>query len=88
MTTTEEVIKLAREAGLLTGTVDSGKTSFPFVCPCVGTNCFPEITRLIDLVRAEENEACAKINDEPHFKIVVRNELKRRADAMRARRKS
>ena len=57
MTTTEEVIRLAREAGFQTGTLDAGIESHPFAQPCVGRNCIVEITRLIELVKAEENEA-------------------------------
>ena len=47
MTTTEEVIRLARESGfvLSDNATDEAITRFK---------------RLVDLVRAEENEACAK----------------------------
>ena len=57
MTTTEEVIRLARGAGFQTGMMTHVANPWPIVQPCVGTNCFVELTRLIELVKAEENEA-------------------------------
>ena len=55
MTTTEEVIRLAREAGFV---LRNG-----YVYPPRGA-LDQMLKRLIDLVRAEENEACAKVCSE------------------------
>lgn len=38
-------------------------------------------------VAAKENEACAVINDRPHWKTEVRNALHERAEQIRARMK-
>ena len=54
MTTTEEVIRLAREAGFV---LSDNATD----------DAIGRFRRLIDLVRAEENEACAKVCDELHY---------------------
>lgn len=72
MTTTEEVIRLARESGfvLFDNATDEAITRFK---------------RLVDLVRSEENEACAK------FVETQRNDIPacgfEFAAAIRARRK-
>ena len=69
MTTTEEVIRLARESGfvLFDNATDEAITRFK---------------RLVDLVRAEENEACAKDAHE----FWIRNTDTSPAEAIRARR--
>ena len=54
MTTTEEVIRLTREAGFV---LSDNATD----------DAIGRFRRLIDLVRAEENEACAKVCDELHY---------------------
>ena len=57
MTTTEEVIRLAREAGvsiLTNRKID--RDDYLSV-----QSSFPAMVRLIELVKAEENEACAMV---------------------------
>lgn len=77
MTTTEEVIRLAREANIDTLHFPlNGKKRF--VMPLI----FPELARLIDLVRAEENEACSKVCDSYY-----NHEAKDCAEDIRARMK-
>lgn len=62
---TDDIIRMAREAGFCTGTKDWFKGdgtigSRPFISPH-GTECGTELERLIELVRADEREACAKV---------------------------
>ena len=71
MTTTEEVIRLAREVA------DASLND-----PVVGSSIvldIGEMKRLIKLVKAEENEACAKVCDNAYMARTA-------ADAIRARR--
>ena len=59
MTTTEEVIRLTREVA------DASLND-----PVVGSSIvldIGEMKRLIELIKAEENEACAKVCDELHY---------------------
>ena len=75
MTTTEEVIRLTREVA------DASLND-----PVVGSSIvldIGEMKRLIELVKAEENEACAKDAHE----FWIRNTDTSPADAIRARRK-
>lgn len=76
MTTTEEVIRLARSAGFLTRQRRS----------CT----LERITRLIKLVKAEENEACAKVlqdnADACGEESIMRHILESQILAIRARR--
>ena len=72
MTTTEEVIRLTREVA------DASLND-----PVVGSSIvldIGEMKRLIKLVKAEENEACAKVCDNAYMARTA-------ADAIRARRK-
>ena len=76
MTTTEEVIRLTREVA------DASLND-----PVVGSSIvldIGEMKRLIKLVKAEENEACAKDAHE----FWIRNTDTSPAEAIRARRKS
>ena len=78
MTTTEEVIRLAREAGvsiLTNRKID--RDNYLSV-----QSSFPAMVRLIELVKAEENEACAKDAHE----FWIRNTDTSPAEAIRARR--
>ena len=71
MTTTEEVIRLTREVA------DASLND-----PVVGSSIvldIGEMKRLIELVKAEENEACAKVCDNAYMARTA-------ADAIRARR--
>ena len=71
MTTTEEVIRLTREVA------DASLND-----PVVGSSIvldIGEMKRLIKLVKAEENEACAKVCDNAYMARTA-------ADAIRARR--
>lgn len=75
MTTTEEVIRLARESGfvLFDNATDEAITRFK---------------RLVDIVRAEENEACAKVcEDEACGGSAFNSASKYMAERIRARRK-
>ena len=63
MTTTEEVIRLAREAGVRV-IADSKFNRDDYTSV---QSSFPALVRLIDLAKAEENEACAKECDELHY---------------------
>ena len=56
----DDVLRLAREAGFATGTMDlaDGSGSYPLVMP-YGNGCVVELERFADLVAAEEREACA-----------------------------
>ena len=75
MTTTEEVIRLTREVA------DASLND-----PVVGSSIvldIGEMKRLIELVKAEENEACAKDAHE----FWIRNTDTSPAEAIRARRK-
>ena len=82
MTTTEEVIRLARSAGFLT----RQRRSYTL----------ERITRLIELVKAEENEACAKVceSKNPHpdqwsdmSEVAEQRAVTNCAEAIRARMK-
>ena len=59
MTTTEEVIRLVR------ATADQGE-GYPVIGSSIVLD-IGEMKRLIELVKAEENEACAKVCDELHY---------------------
>jgi len=59
----ETIIQIAREAGFLTGSYTNGTDEWPFVHPVSESNCLVEITKLIELVRADEREQCAQICD-------------------------
>ena len=71
MTTTEEVIRLTRE-------VADASLNDPVVGSSIALD-IGEMKRLIKLVKAEENEACAKVCDNAYMAITA-------ADAIRARR--
>ena len=71
MTTTEEVIRLMEEAGL-----ELNKTGWIEIHT-------QHLRKVFDLVRAEENEACAKDAHE----FWIRNTDTSPAEAIRARRK-
>ena len=71
MTTTGEVIRLARKAA------DPGSED-PVLSRSVILSV-DEMARLVDLVKAEENEACAKVCDNAYMARTA-------ADAIRARR--
>ena len=58
MTTTEEVIRLARS------TADQGE-GYPIIGSSIVLD-IGEMKRLIELAKAEENEACAKVCEERH----------------------
>ena len=75
MTTTEEVIRLAREAGVRV-IIDSKFNRDDYTSV---QSSFPALVRLIKLVKAEENEACAKVCDNAYMARTA-------ADAIRARR--
>ena len=75
MTTTEEVIRLAREAGVRV-IIDSKFNRDDYTSV---QSSFPALVRLIELVKAEENEACAKVCDNAYMARTA-------ADAIRARR--
>ena len=68
----EDVIKLAREAGFAVG---------------IGSPALPKFTHLIQLVKAEEREACAKVCDDRYMGDNNREDMeaKRCAAAIRAR---
>ena len=74
MTTTEEVIRLVRD------TADPGE-GYPVVGSSIVLDV-GEMKRLIELVKAEENEACAKDAHE----FWIRNTDTSPAEAIRARR--
>ena len=57
MTTTEEVIRLMEEAGVRV-IIDSKFNRDDYTSV---QSSFPALVRLIELVKAEENEACAKV---------------------------
>ena len=78
MTTTEEVIRLAREAGVRV-IIDSKFNRDDYTSV---QSSFPALVRLIELVKAEENEACAKDAHE----FWIRNTDTSPAEAIRARR--
>ena len=58
--TRDDIIKLAREAGFITGETHAS-TGFhhPFVHPVVFASCLPELERFAALIAAAEREACA-----------------------------
>ena len=92
MTTTEEVIRLAREAGvsiLTNRKID--RDNYLSV-----QSSFPAMVRLIELVKAEENEACAKVceSKNPHpdqwsdmSEVAEQRAVTNCAEAIRARMK-
>ena len=92
MTTTEEVIRLAREAGvsiLTNRKID--RDDYLSV-----QSSFPAMVRLIKLVKAEENEACAKVceSKNPHpdqwsdmSEVAEQRAVTNCAEAIRARMK-
>ena len=92
MTTTEEVIRLAREAGvsiLTNRKID--RDDYLSV-----QSSFPAMVRLIELVKAEENEACAKVceSKNPHpdqwsdmSEVAEQRAVTNCAEAIRARMK-
>jgi len=58
----DTIIKLAREAGFITGvTHASSGYSHPFVHPVAFPTCLVELERFAALVAAAEREACANI---------------------------
>ena len=82
MTTTEEVIRLTREAGL--HVITNGDCEVE------------DIARLIELIKAEENEACAKVceSKNPHpdqwsdmSEVAEQRAVTNCAEAIRARMK-
>ena len=58
----DDVLRLAREAGFATGTIDLADRSgsYPLVMH-YGNGCAVELERFAELVAAEEREACAKL---------------------------
>ena len=85
MTTTEEVIRLAREAGVRV-IIDSKFNRDDYTSV---QSSFPALVRLIELVKAEENEACAAFVRSPAGKklVTLNDGHSQLADAIRARRK-
>lgn len=59
----DQIIQLARQAGFLTGSYTNGTDERPFVHPVSESNCLVEITKLIELVRADKQEQCAVVCD-------------------------
>ena len=60
--TRDDIIKLAREAGFITGvTHASSGYSHPFVHPVAFPTCLVELERFAALVAAAEREACYQI---------------------------
>lgn len=60
--TKEDVIRMAREAGFMTGEIDfaDGKGRYLFIEP-IGKSCNVELERFADLIAAAEREACANV---------------------------
>ena len=92
MTTTEEVIRLAREAEVRV-IADSKLNRDDYTSV---QSSFPALVRLIDLVKAEENEACAKVceSKNPHpdqwsdmSEVAEQRAVTNCAEAIRARMK-
>jgi len=92
MTTTEEVIRLAREAGVRV-IIDSKFNRDDYTSV---QSSFPALVRLIELVKAEENEACAKVceSKNPHpdqwsdmSEVAEQRAVTNCAEAIRARMK-
>jgi len=89
----DDIIKLAREAGFITGvTHASSGYSHPFVHPVAFPTCLVELERFAALVAAAEREACAKVCDPepspPNEAYIVRNNkatMRRCAATIRAR---
>ena len=88
MTTTEEVIRLAR------ATADQGE-GYPVIGSSIVLD-IGEMKRLIELVKAEENEACAKVceSKNPHpdqwsdmSEVAEQRAVTNCAEAIRARMK-
>ena len=88
MTTTEEVIRLAR------ATADQGE-GYPVIGSSIVRD-IGEMKRLIELVKAEENEACAKVceSKNPHpdqwsdmSEVAEQRAVTNCAEAIRARMK-
>jgi hypothetical protein len=81
MTTTEEVIRLVRS------TADKGE-GYPVIGSSIVLD-IGEMKRLIKLVKAEENEACAKVCDNADAcgeESIMRHILESQILAIRARR--
>ena len=68
--TIDDVIRMAREAGLRAGHIELYNSDpMPFIAPCSATNCMPELVRFAAIVAAAEREACAAICDEEANKM-------------------
>lgn len=62
MSTRDDIIRMAREAGFMTAMVDGadGRPTWPLVAH-LGTGCIVELKRFAALVAAAEREACAQV---------------------------
>ena len=86
--TRDEIIKLAREAGFITGvTHASGGFHHPFAHPVTFATCLTELERFAALVAAAEREACAKVCEARYMGDNNREDMEARrcSAAIRAR---
>jgi hypothetical protein len=91
--TQDDIIAMAREAGLIVVTgvdvgpgTSSGRVLMWPISVRMGSSGVKEIERLVELARADEREACAKVCDKyAEYSCNPSNFAEQCADAIRAR---